>query len=343
MGIDLVFWGDTIHSGSILNTNMNFSELLGALLAAVVAAGVFARLQTSYVTTGFVGVRSTFGAVAPEPLPAGGPYLRFGTVFSIVDVDVKPQVDAIPPIECSTQEGIAIVFPAILVYNQLPADRVVPVVREYGFDYDELLITAQVTQRVLEMCNDMTLEEIRTSFSGMNDALQTGLEAHQAGRRTGLAITDVVVHKPAFPAEIQANYDRKAAERTALQAEVDTQARKLKESQTAKMMVEAKQMEKLLTEEYAGKLRIAKAETEATERKIASESKALERKIEAESEALRIRTIAAANKELHTDRYLKFHYQEKVLQRAQAYYGEKLPVYVGGPLTAAGAEQRAAE
>jgi len=306
----------------------------------VVAVGVFAvaalvlESPFAYVTTGFVGVRSTFGNVSSAPLLPGGPYFQIGSVYSIVEVNVKPQVDAIPQLECSTQEGIVIVFPSIKVFNQLPADRVVSVIREYGFAYDELLITAQVVQQVLEMCNDMTLENIRTSFSNMNEALKSGLDVHQKTRATGLVITDVVVHKPVFPPAIQANYDRKASERTALQAEVDTQARKLKESQTVKMMLESKQKVLLMEEEYAGKLRIAKAETQATERKIASESKALEKQIEAESDALRIRTVAAANKELHTEMYAKIHFQEHVLRNAQAFYGDKLPRYVGGLLAA---------
>lgn len=288
----------------------------------------------AFVTSGFVGVRKTFGKVSTHPLPPGGPYVQVGTVYSIEEVDVKPQVDRIPPIECSTQEGVTITFPAIKVYNQLPSDKVIDTVRKYGFKYDELLITAQVVQHVLESCNDMTLEQIRTSFSDMNDSLKEALSDHQNQRNTGLLITDVVVHKPIFPQDIQANYDRKAAERTALQAEADTQARKLKESQTAKMMLEAEQVNRLMEEEYAGKLRIAKAETEATERKIESESKALQRKIEAESEALRIRTIAAANEKLHTKEYLEVHWQKNVLHKAQAFYGEKLPRYVGGSLTA---------
>lgn len=315
-----------------LDTSMG-SVLLGLPVMGVVllALSMFG-VQMTYVTTGYVGVRSVFGAVASDPLAAGGPYMQFGFLYMITPVDVKPQVDTIPEIECSTQEGVGIKFPVIKVFNQLPVHRVVPVVQEYGFEYDHLLITAQVIQRVLEMCNDMALEDIRTSFSDMNDLIKSGLEDHQIHRETGLLITDVVVHKPLFPAEIQSNYNRKAAERTALQAEVDTQARKLKESQTAKMVKEAKQIEKLMEEEYAGKFRIAKAEAEATERKIESESRALEQKIKAESEALRIRTIAAANEKLHTKVYAQIHWQEHVLNKAQAFYGEKLPQYLGGPL-----------
>jgi len=309
----------------------------------MLACALVAWSQCVFVPTGYVGIRSTFGAIGDALAP--GAHFQLFQLVAINTVDVKPQVDDIVQIECSTKEGISITFPLIKVFNQLPADRAVHVIREYGFWYDRLLVNAYVVQQVLELCNDKTLEEIRDFYSAMNDDLKEALQAHQVARKTGLVITDVLVHKPSFPAEIQQNYNRKAAERTALQAEADTQARKLKESQTVKMMKEEAEIVKLMEEQYAGKLRIAKAETDATERKIQAHSEAEIRKIEAESKALeqtvaskaeadRIELIAAANKELHTDKWLQAHYQENVVKNAQVYYGAKLPQYMGAPLLA---------
>lgn len=305
------------------------------LVKQCAALGVFffvAWMQLAVVPTGFVGVRATFGAIGEVLSP--GAHVTFGSIVTIAIVDIKPQVDTISPIECSTKEGITITFPRIKVYNQLPASRAMHVIREYGYAYDDILINAYVVQQMLELCNDMSLEEIRENYSEMNDNMKETLQQHQASRQTGLVITDVVVHKPVFPAEIQQNYNRKAAERTALQAEADTQARKLKESQTAKMMKEEAEIVKLMEEEYAGKIQKAQAETKASVEKIKVISAADATRIASEAEANRIKVIAAANKELHTDKWLQAHYQENVVKNAQAYYGAKLPQYVGGPLVA---------
>ena len=280
---------------------------------------VLMAFKTQTVDTGSVGIRSTFGAIGNESFKAGGPYVVWPAVHRFTHVDVKPQVDTVPSIECSTKEGIQITFPKILVYNQLPEEHVIDVITEYGFDYDVLLVRAQVVQRLLEHCNDMSLEDIRSSFSALNDAIKDGLQAHQAHRATGLSITDVIVHKPLFPPSIQANFNRKAEERTALLAEIDTQARRMKESETSRMMLEARHVERMLDAEHAAKVRALEATSIASERGI-----------EARARADAITVTAAANTKLHTERYVELHYQEHVLGKATAYWGTKLPSYVGG-------------
>ena len=285
-------------------------------IASLIATLVVMRLDI--VETGTVGVRSRFGATGPNPLPPGGPYIVFPGVHTFAVVNIKPQVDQVASIECSTKEGVAIVFPVIQVYNQLPASRVIAVINEYGVDYDRLLVRAQVVQRVLERCNDMTLEEIRTSFSDMNDAIKAGLVEHQTAWGTGLIVTDVIVHKPIFPASIQKNYNLKAEERTALQVQVDTQARRLKEAETSRLMLQARHAEELLAAEHASTVQLAAANSNARRRDIASGAHARE-----------LTQLAAANVLLHTESYMRVHYQENVLAKATAYWGNKLPAYIG--------------
>lgn len=302
-----------------MNTHDDISFSVAKFVGTLIVALVAMRLES--VPTGTVGVRSTFGATAADFLPPGGPYVVVPGVHALAKINIKPQVDQVASIECSTKEGVAIVFPVIQVYNQLPAARVVSVINEYGVDYDRLLVRAQVVQRVLERCNDMTLEEIRTSFSDMNDAIKTGLVEHQTARKTGLVVTDVIVHKPIFPSAIQDNYDRKAEERTALQAQVDTQARRLKEAETSRLMLQAKHAEELLAAEHASAVQLTEASANAKRRGIASGAHALE-----------LKELAAANVLLHTDAYMRVHYQENVLAKATAYWGNKLPAYVGSLL-----------
>lgn len=281
------------------------------------------------VQDGYVGITRTAGKINEVVYPAGGPYFYTPIYQSMEDIEIRPQTDEIKDIKCGTKEGLNIVFPTIRVFNQLKHDDVLPVIKAYGVNYDNFLITQLVTQKVTEMCSEMTLEQIyNTEFANLNEMVLSHLVKEQERLKTNLIINSVVLFKPQIPRDIQRNYDLRVEEKTRLQAERDSQARKLEEAQTQRLLSEQEELKKKMQAQIAATRQIEEKETEARLRKIEVDSLAYRKKTEAQAEAEAIKIIAEAEKERLTPEYLQKHWQEHVLSHADAYWGDSLPKYL---------------
>jgi regulator of protease activity HflC (stomatin/prohibitin superfamily) len=281
------------------------------------------------VQDGYVGITRTAGKINDMVYPAGGPYFYTPLYQSMEDIEIRPQTDEISKIKCGTKEGLNIMFPTIRVFNQLRHDDVLQVIKAYGVNYDNFLITQLVTQKVTEMCSEMTLEEIyNTQFANLNEMVLSYLVKEQERLKTNLIINSVVLFKPEIPREIQRNYDLRVEEKTRLQAERDSQARKLEEAQTQRLLSEQEELKKKMQAQIAATRQIEEKETEARLRKIEVDSLVYRKKTEAQAEAEAIKILADAEKDRLTPEYLQKHWQEHVLSRAEAYWGDSLPKYL---------------
>ena len=108
----------------------------------------------------------------------------------------------------------------------------------------------------------------------------------------------------------------------------------MKQKETERMESEAHAaMERSLAQINNMKL-IDKEENEARINRIKAESDAKQLEITTEAEAKAIKILAEAEASRHTEAYLQLKYYDTIIANTtMVYYGDKLPSYVGGPIT----------
>ena len=152
--------------------------------------------------------------------------------------------------------------------------------------------------KVAEMCTEFTAEELYTTkFSTLNELIFDFLLDVQKKVNSNLVITHVLIVKPALPEKVMANYEKVASEKASLMAEIEAQARQLKQEETV--------------------ARLAKIKVEAA---------AEQERIKAENEA-RMVTI----REKFTPEYLNFEAIKAWGSMDRVYYGEKIPQVMINP------------
>ena len=284
------------------------------------------------VPTGFVGVKKSWGHITDQIFDSNSnPHMYNILTQSIIDIETRPQRDFISGIKCGTSEGLRIEFPEVAVYNQLPENQVVDIIRRFGFYYDILLIAEETRSTIIEMCSNYTLEELyNTKFSSLNEYIKEVLIKRLNEKNAGLIITAIHLEKPIIPENIQKNYDDKANEKTRLEAEKEKKIRKLEEADTERQVEEQMALKEKSVAEINHLKELAAARAQAEKLKIDAEAAATVLKTNADAEAYGIKKIASAERERHTEEYIRVNWQENVLKNARAYWGSSLPTYVAG-------------
>ena len=254
--------------------------------------------------------------------------------FSIVEMNIRPQVDEISNIHCTTKDVLNIVFPTIKVWNQLSKENVIEIVGKYGEEYDDYIVTQPVKQHILEMCGKMVLSDIYIEeFSDLNEKILDYLIQYQKSIDSKLSITKVALSKPEIPFEIKKNYEQITIEKTSILAEVERQKRRLKEEETNRMVEEQQKLKEKSLAELENLKMISNAEAQARKAQIEYEADAQKKKSEADVQAYEKKSQAEANAKLYTPEYIQVHYQQHVLANTDAtYFGKDLPqAYIMAP------------
>lgn len=247
--------------------------------------------------------------------------------YSMVEMNIRPQVDEIRNIHCTTKDGLNIIFPVTKVWNQLSKENVIEIVRKYGEEYDHYIVNQPVQQQILEMCNEMVLSDIYIEeFSGLNERILDYLIEYQKSIDSKLSITKVALSKPDIPLEIKKNYEQITIEKTAILAEDERQKRRLKEEETNRMVEEQQKLKEKSLAELENLKMISNAEAQSKKAQIEYEADAQKKRSEADVQSYEKKSQAEANAKLYTPEYIQVHYQQHVLANTDAtYFGKDLP------------------
>lgn len=255
-------------------------------------------------------------------------------LYSMREMNIRPQVDEIRNIHCTTKDGLNIVFPTTKVWNQLSKENVIEIVGKYGEEYDNYIVNQPVQQQILEMCNEMVLSDIYIEeFSDLNEKILDYLIEYQISIDSKLSITKVALSKPEIPLEIKKNYEQITIEKTAILAEDERQKRRLKEEETNRMIEEQQKLKEKSLAELENLKMISNAEAQAKKAQIEYEADSHKKKSEADVQSYEKKSQAEANAKLYTPEYIQVHYQQHVLANTDAtYFGKDLPqAYIMGP------------
>lgn len=274
-------------------------------------------------------------------------------------VDVESQTDTFGPIECRSKDRQLVIFPKIMVTNQLPKERVYIILshfekyREKIF-YDKVLIERPIQNWVLEQCTKFTGDELQsTKFPMLNEQLREHLIEFQTKHsdfigenETGIKFPElgVIIWQPRLDSQVEKERQKVAqfkAEQLAEEAERNVAVER---EQTARVKILMKAESERQQANVENMKLIEASESEAKRMKIEKESQAEQAKISAESEADTIRKIAEANKYASVlqsesnqalygsqEAYVEVLRFQSITNGTKIYWGEKLPQYISAP------------
>lgn len=282
-------------------------------------------LCLSAVPEGYVGVIYR-GSVLQNHTLHPGFHLTIPILDRIEHVQITLQSDLVQNVRVGTMGGLSLKFDRIETLNQLSIDHVIPIIRNYGIEYDQTLIYRFVESELNAIASTKSLEALTiTEFSELDDRLAAALQANCDRFAPGLKIHAVRVSKPEIPAKVKANYEQAELERTRLLIAVEAQKVKQKEAETERMLA-SMQAE---TQTEVAKLENARV---LLERKAAQQVAALEdamhiarQKARAEARAYALETEASANRARLTPAFLEYARIVALANTTKMYFGQQIP------------------
>ena len=283
------------------------------------------------IPTGSVGVYYKYGKMQ-DMLLLPGAHLNFHPFGHIEVETIRSQMDSILNVECHTKDKMKLYFEQIDVYNQLTKENVRNIFELYTKDYDNFLIKEPIRQRIREICNNMTVQEVNNDrFAEFNDDLKDFLIDYQDSLNTNLIINKISVPKPILPDEIRKNHERIVQEETKLRALAQEQLTMLKRKENERLEEEAEGAKQRSLAQIDNMKKVDAEENDAKIARIRAESEAKQKEIYAEAEAKAIKTLAEAESVRLTEPYLKLQYIHS-LNKTKMYWGNELPNYSPGLL-----------
>ena len=157
---------------------------------------VFLALITAYFTLGsflfivparHAGVCKRWGHVFNQTWRPG---LYLKHPFSSCDyLRIDEQVDSVFNLQCDTNDAATLIWPRVDVHNRLPFEYVLPVYKQYGKDYDIILINKLISKIMIKICANTTVEKLYLwDFNDVDDKLTDELQLYNDKKMTGLNI-----------------------------------------------------------------------------------------------------------------------------------------------------------
>ena len=312
---------------------------------------VFLALITAYFTLGsflfivparHAGVCKRWGHVFNQTWRPG---LYLKHPFSSCDyLRIDEQVDSVFNLQCDTNDAATLIWPRVDVHNRLPFEYVLPVYKQYGKDYDIILINKLISKIMIKICANTTVEKLYLlDFNDVDDKLTNELQLYNNKKKSGLEILMALFReKPNEKGEgkiIQSFKKRKKtkAKKEALKEEEATIQQQTKNQQ---LVIDGENKVKAANAEAEQRVITAALTAELLRKQQAAESARVEGQInnlkeleKAENEAKILveaarRTLeamkleATGNKELLTLEYRDIERTKALGNNLKIYYGE---------------------
>ncbi len=101
-----------------------------------------------------------------------------------------------------SKEGVTIGFNSVTIANKINIESVVTVVKQYGVNYDKILVVRPVAQNLKELCSGLTVDQIEiTEFSKLDNILKEQIQAEVSN--LGITVEWVRISGVIVPQEIK--------------------------------------------------------------------------------------------------------------------------------------------
>ena len=170
---------------------------------------IFTTKVTSLFTTAGHGnaiLTTTLGTLEKEVSFTTKLYLPI--VQSVHHVKFIEDIDTKNDVTCSDNRGNSITYDQIKVGNKILRDYIYLTVYEYGFNYDNRLVTDLVLPFLQLICSNYSYTELElTKRSEVSDKLKELLQNEQILRKSGINITQVIMSSAKIPTDLKAKRD----------------------------------------------------------------------------------------------------------------------------------------
>ncbi len=257
---------------------------------------------------------------------APGLHFKLPFIDDVKIVQISMQTDSVQNLPCGTASGTTISFDKIEVVNRLRPDKVLSTVKEFSWNYDEMLIYSKIHQLINEMCSKSTLQEIAIEkFDSIDDQLLASLQKEIDRFDAGVDIISVRVTKPRLPESVRKAFELKDAERANLAlaqerarvAEIEARA------QASQRKIQAE------TDKDVRSIAISKEimEREGEQKKLAITDQIwlASEKAKADAALYKAQREAEANQLILTKEYIQLESVKAISQNTKFYFGEKIP------------------
>ncbi len=279
---------------------------------------------TCFMTTipsGYVGVHSYLNQIQADPILSTTLYLP--GISSIKLVKFVQDADSVANIKCVTKEGVDTIVPYIEIANEINPNNVVNTIRQYGFNYDTVLVVDPLAQKMRELCAERTVDELTQSgFHELDDLLKNDIQEQNDLLNTGIQINYVRLHQLTIPQELK-NKKLLLAEEKANKILAEEKNKRIKTEKEAELFIAQQDGEiKLEQVNKQNKILILNTETKVQEQKLHNQmiidtAMANSEKIKLEAEAL----VNLYNIPGYTD----IEIAKATSNNQKIYYGETLP------------------
>jgi prohibitin 2 len=228
-------------------------------------------------------------------------------------------------ISCVSKEGVTLKM-SVTIANKIQQDSIIRVVREYGKNYDKVLVVNPVAQKLKEICAMYTVDEIEiTFFSQLDDLLKDDIQKQI--KDFGITVEWVRISGIIVPETINVKRLEIAAEKSD-KLLVDEKAIKQKSQKETEFFLESRDQEKItLMLESEMKRSIIKAESQQKEEEINNKILILKAEANSKKQELEMQNI----KNLHSiPGYIELKISENIHNNEKIYYGDKLPIVMYG-------------
>lgn len=154
------------------------------------------------VPEGYVGIYRVMGQIRDDLITQFSMYLPLYSDITLIKY--IQDTDHVTNVKCVSKEGVDINIPDIEIANKINKEKVVDMVRLYGFDYDTKLVVKPLAQYMRELCAVRTVDQIEIDdFHMLDDLLKNEIQRQVDSIESGITIDYVRVTSVMVPPQIK--------------------------------------------------------------------------------------------------------------------------------------------
>ena len=278
-------------------------------------------------------------------------YITGGTVlkhpFTSCDyLRTDEQVDSVFNLQCDTNDAATLIWPRVDVHNRLPFEYVLSVYKQYGKDYDIILINKLISKIMIKICANTTVEKLYLlDFNDVDDKLTDELQLYNNKKKSGLEILMALFReKPNEKGEgkIIQSFKKRAETKAKKEALKEEEATIQQQTKNQQLVIDGENKGKAANAEAEQRVITAALTAELLRKQQAAESARVEGQInnlkeleKAENEAKilveaakakleEMKLEAKGNKELLTVEYRDHARTRAITNNAKIYFGDAI-------------------
>ena len=243
---------------------------------------------------------------------------------------------------CIVKYGIHLNISEIKIGNRIDKEKIIPIVKLYGYDYDTKLVVNPLAQYMRELCTTLTVDEIEiTEFHKLDDLLREEIQRQNDAINSGITIDYVRVATVDVPKEIK-DKRLKLAEEKANKILAEEVMKRTEIEKSSEALVAKRDNERMIENaNKANEMMIKNIEAEKQKKSVensmaleATQTKVQEIKLEAIANAEKMELEAKVLRELYNvPEYANVQKAQALSDKAVIYFGEKIPnnMFIGTP------------